>query len=387
MTPLELFSRAIARFQPRFGYPHTLPHTGRGNTLKSSFVHNGIQFISCFILMDECRWTLSGQVTADSFVMWRNGHKAAVRTKNHYLQGMVSFLNWLEKGDRIKSNPLKNVGKIDERGQKKRVRRAFTDEELRKLIKGSGPRGIIYFTAARTGLRREELKQLTWGDVHLGDSVPHVVVRAETAKNKKQESVCLVPEIVDALKAYRPKDRSAGDLVFPNGVPQNCRLIKDTKRNGIVYQDASGRFADFHSLRYTWATFLQRNGVAQRFAMKLMRHSDIKLTAKVYTDETQLPIYDSIKNLPRLSGYTQIRAQISGAEGQNVAQADAKNEGAETAKPIVNGGGLSRSGAFGRRKRSGAGEGNRTLVWSLENSCSTIELHPPACRAVAGGEG
>ena len=26
---------------------------------------------------------------------------------------------------------------------------------------------------------------------------------------------------------------------------------------------------------------------------------------------------------------------------------------------------------------SGAGEGNRTLVWSLENSRSTIELRPP----------
>jgi hypothetical protein len=74
-------------------------------------------------------------------------------------------------------------------------------------------------------------------------------------------------------------------------------------------------------------TFLQRNGIAQRFAMKLMRHSDIKLTAKVYTDESQLPIYDSIKGLPRLLGSTQIRAQISGAEGQNGARPVASSEG------------------------------------------------------------
>jgi hypothetical protein len=100
----------------------------------------------------------------------------------------------------------------------------------------------------------------------------------------------------------------------------------------------SARFADFHSLRYTRATFLQRNGIAQRFAMKLLRHSDIKLTAKLYTDETQLPIYDSIKNLPRLGDYTQIRAQILDSEGRNVAQADAKSEGSESDKPIVNGG-------------------------------------------------
>src|SRR5207302_2716995 len=52
----------------------------------------------------------------------------------------------------------------------------------------------------------------------------------------------------------------------------------------------------------------------------------------------QLPIYEAIKALPRLLNYTQIRAQISGATGQNAAQADAANEGKESAKPSVNGG-------------------------------------------------
>ncbi len=72
------------------------------------------------------------------------------------------------------------------------------------------------------------------------------------------------------------------------------------------------------------ATSFQRHDVPQRYVMKLMRHSDMKLTAKVYTDETQLPICDAIKSLPRLGKYTQIRAQISGAEGRNVSQAVAK---------------------------------------------------------------
>jgi hypothetical protein len=40
-----------------------------------------------------------------------------------------------------------------------------------------------------------------------------------------------------------------------------------------------------------------------------MRHQSIRQTDG-YTDETQLPIYDSIKNLPRLGKYAQIRAQI-----------------------------------------------------------------------------
>jgi len=286
-------------------------------------------------LAKECGWNVVANISADSFILWRTQQTCSVRTINHYQQGMISFLNWLERVGRIKANVLKHVPKVDERGQKKRVRRAFTDEELRKLVDGSGERGIVYFTAARTGLRQGELKLLQWVSVNLETSVPHIIVRAETAKNKKDESVCLMPEIVEALKAHRPANWSPNDLVFPLGVPRARLLRKDAERAGIAYKDEQDRYADFHALRYTWATFLQRNGIAQRFAMKLMRHSDIKLTAKVYTDEMQLPIYDSIKNLPRL-GCTQIRAQISGAGGQNVAQADAAKREAEPNKTIDN---------------------------------------------------
>ena len=303
---------------------------GRGARLVASRIR---------VLLKECDWQVPCNVTADSFIVWRNRQSCSPRTLNHYLQGMFSFLNWMERANRITTNPLKNVSRADERGKQKRVRRALSDEQLRNLVAGSEERGVIYFTAARTGLRQEELKQLTWGDVHLDGNAPFVVVRDCVAKNKKEESVQLVPEIVEALTAHRPANCTVSDLVFPGGIPRALRLRKDLERNGIPYRDELGRYADFHALRYTWATFLQRNGVAQRFAMKLMRHSDIKLTAKVYTDEMQLPIYDAIKNLPRLDavpGYTQIRAQISGGNGQTVSQPVAYNRRSNTHETIAN---------------------------------------------------
>ncbi|HEY3863988.1 MAG TPA: tyrosine-type recombinase/integrase [Verrucomicrobiae bacterium] len=202
-------------------------------------------------LLKECKWHLPYNVTAGSFVTWRNQQKFGPRTKNHYLQGMFAFLNWMERVDRLKSNPLKNVQKADEQGKQKRIRRAFTDDELRKLINGSGPRGIIYFTAARTGLRQEELRQLTWGDVLLDKKIPLIVVRAETAKNKTEEPVFLVPEIAEALAAYRPPRWSVRDLVFPNGIPRASRLKVDAEWVGVAYRDEKGRYADFHALRYT----------------------------------------------------------------------------------------------------------------------------------------
>jgi integrase len=110
------------------------------------------------------------------------------------------------------------------------------------------------------------------------------VVRAETAKNKKREVVPLIPDVVEALRKHRGESATGLGLVFPNGIPRASRLRADSEKNGIQYQDEHGRFADFHALRYTFATFLQRHGVSLRFAVKLMRHSDVKLTAKHYAD-------------------------------------------------------------------------------------------------------
>jgi integrase len=66
---------------------------------------------------------------------------------------------------------LKNVARAEGRGKRMRVRRALTDDEWRKLVAKSEDRGIIYFTVARTGVRREELRQATWGDVRLDGNV------------------------------------------------------------------------------------------------------------------------------------------------------------------------------------------------------------------------
>ena len=117
-------------------------------------------------LLDQCNWRVAYNINSDAFITWRGGQKKSARTApNHYLQAMVSFLNWTERVGRIKGNPLSFVGKVDERGQAKRVRRAFTDDELRRLVTGSDWRGPVYLTAARTGLRQEELRQLTWADL------------------------------------------------------------------------------------------------------------------------------------------------------------------------------------------------------------------------------
>ena len=56
--------------------------------------------------------------------------------------------------------------------------------------------------------------------------------------------------------------------------------------------------ADFHTLRKTFDTNLQRNGIPPRVVMELMGHGDIRLTMKTYTDASRLRTHEAIKTLP-----------------------------------------------------------------------------------------
>ena len=85
-----------------------------------------------------------------------------------------------------------------------------------------------------------------------------------------------------------------------------------------------------------------------------MRHQTLHQTDG-YTDGSQFQIYEAVKGLPPMLGYTQIRAQILGANGQNGAQPDTAGEGTKPAQVVVNDGvchGLARCGAGGEMERA-----------------------------------
>ena len=64
---------------------------------------------------------------------------------------------------------------------------------------------------------------------------------------------------------------------------------------GLGNQCLRNLSVDFYSTRV--GTYLQRNGVNSRTAMELMRHSDRKLTDKIYTDSNLLPLGEVVNLL------------------------------------------------------------------------------------------
>ena len=201
----------------------------------------------------------------------------------------------------MKTNPLKHVSKVDENEDQKQVKRAFSDDELRKILEVAPEyRRIAYLTAAFTGHRFEELQQLQCGDVIFDGDNSRIQARASTTKNGKSATLPLIPELEAALRAYIPESAKPTAKVFRRGVPRSRTLKVDLKAADIPEVDERGHVAVFHSFRKTWATYLQRHGVDERTAMSLMRHSDRRLTNVTYTDTALLPLREAVRGLPSL---------------------------------------------------------------------------------------
>ena len=247
---------------------------------------------------EACGWKLLRDITADGFDHWRAAQRLlGPNTCNKYLAHLSGFLTWLEKNGRIAQNALKTVSKAETRGHERCVRRALSDAELARLIEIADGRGLIYFTAALTGLRKGETKSVMWADMHLDGPCPFIAVRASTTKNRKTAQQPLIPPLAAALRAFRDQEVVRTGKVFRRGVPKPKTMRGDLEACGIPYLDELGRRVDFHSLRHTFCTMLQRAGVPPRVIMELMRQSDLRLSSTTYTDTTCLPLFDEIGKL------------------------------------------------------------------------------------------
>jgi len=285
-------------------------------------------------LFRECGWKTPVDITAMSFEAWRNTRSQAPKTLNDYLAAMKTFVAWMCKRGLMVADSLSPVGKMDtSRAPKRRERRALRNDEMCRLVAVSEWRAPMYLTAVQTGLRRGELEEILWGDVYLDVPIPYLHVRACISKNGEETLIPLHSDVVRSLLAIRPQEVDPSMPVFRR--MYRLKLFKqDLKAAGIPYRDERGRYADFHSFRYTINTNLGQSSVVERVRMQVMRHSDSKLTNKTYMDISQLPTLEAIRQLPsylpqEVAG-SQLRSQTSGPVVHNESQVGGRPESMNT---------------------------------------------------------
>lgn len=311
-------------------------------------------------LIKECPWHCCVDISSDSFQKWRVRQSGkSPKTLNEYLNAASAFCNWMVRQARMVGNPLKYVAKANVKGNETVKRRALTDDETRRILDVAGPRRVVYLTALCTGLRRHEMEALEWGDLDLDTAAPVIKVRAVTTKNKRAAVLPVHVKLAEELKRQRPASWVTSDLVFEDIIPDMDVFRNDLKAADVPFIDDQGQRIDFHALRKTYCTNLARAGVNPWIAMKLMRHSDIHLTTKVYTDAGKLPLRESLDRLPdffpalgKSCDVSHQRSQESGFAGQAVSRVvtdGEENDLRETIASIDESHDLALAGATGQK--------------------------------------
>ncbi len=104
----------------------------------------------------------------------------AARTINAYLAALTAFGNWCVETKRLVSNPLNRPPKLDEKADRRRQRRALTDDELQRLLRVARLRPLAEYGRETVPLPPAERKgRRTWSRAPLTlDNIDMAAVRA-----------------------------------------------------------------------------------------------------------------------------------------------------------------------------------------------------------------
>lgn len=271
----------------------------------------------------------------ESFLIRLEEKGASARTCNTYRTSIKAFNAWCIRTRRRGDDPLKGLEPFE--GQARRVRRAFTEDEINRLLEVAErrplqealtvrcgmnrgelladvgeeamaefkrlgwERRLMYATFLQTGLRLGELESVEVEHLDLSSDPPCIRLPGELTKNGKDANCAvshdLAAEIAEWVKATgkRPSDNLYR-------VPRELVKIlrRDLEAAGIPYRDARGRVLDVHALRHTKATMLAKAGVPAAQLMAEMRHGDLRTTSR-YIDVSGYDRTPVLAALPKLA--------------------------------------------------------------------------------------
>jgi len=198
-------------------------------------------------------------------------------TVRHYCDGLTAFCDWCFIRGYLEDDPLKRFKAPPKRAASRR--RAMTVDEIRRLLQFCKPqRRVLYMLALGTGLRANELRNLTVGHVDLNRG--GLTLDAAWTKNRKAGFQPLPASLRQEL-AGLVHDRPVNDPLVRVGAHAARDLDEDLVRADIDKETPEGKL-DFHALRVAYTTLVLESGASPKEAMELVRHSTPDLTLNVY---------------------------------------------------------------------------------------------------------
>jgi len=159
-----------------------------------------------------------------------------------------------------------------------KVIRCLSDiEEQRLLPACSDSIRPIVQAGLYSGLRKEELLDLRWGDLDFEQGL----LTVEHGKGEKKRHIPMIPELSEILSAL-PRQVSKGEAspyVFNN--PETGTRWVDIRKPWFQALSLAGiRNFRFHDLRHSFASRMVQRGVPLKAVQELLGHADMKTTMR-----------------------------------------------------------------------------------------------------------
>ena len=252
-------------------------------------------------------------VTPAIVTAWRDGvaGRISAGTVNKYLKVLRGAWNQAARDGVATSNPFAAVQTLKVRKTFETTRRAFTLDEVRRILKVADAewRGIILF-ALYTGQRLSDIANLAWNQIDTAEGV----VRYVTSKTGAVLDIPLAGPLLDWIGTAKvPKSSTAP--VFPGAnactVSQNSKafvkiLVAAGMRKELPNHKGTGKGRDskrelsevtFHCIRHTATSLLKNAGVSDVIAREIIGHKT-EAASRVYTHIEQKTMKRAIDALP-----------------------------------------------------------------------------------------
>ena len=236
-----------------------------------------------------------------------------ISTSNGYLTAMKGFSRWLVEKERTDRDRLTSLSRLNAKTDPRHERRALPEQELQVILASAHQstakfqgvvgkdRMMLYAVAMVTGFRASELVSLVPSSFDLDSDRPTVTVKAAYSKNRRTSIQPLPLDVAAALRLYLASKPATGPVWPGSWYKDAAEMLRlDLQAVGIPYRDGDGCVADFHALRHSYITMLERSGVSPKLAQELARHSDIRLTMNVYTHARLHDLSGAVEGLPTL---------------------------------------------------------------------------------------
>lgn len=252
------------------------------------------------------------------------GGEVGPRTRQLILSVISSMLSYAVREDWL----TRNVAQLVEppSGEAEEVK-PLDDDELASFLPVAAAHRLwaLWVIYLCLGLRRNEALGLAWDDIDFKHKIVQVNYQLKRVrgkglqrvklKTKKSRRVLPLPEVLErALQGWKliqaSEEQAAGKgwggnklgLVFTtrNGKPIEASTINRTLL--VLAQRCGLRPLHPHALRHSCATFLKALGVEMIVIRDILGHSQISVTADIYTHVLAPELREAIKRMDAVMG-------------------------------------------------------------------------------------